>query len=160
MTSAGNLLVGYEIFALKLPFFPPSLDFRDFSDVVILLTSKMSATIDQHIFNDISAMNTKNMHHGPLIGANTNAIKTIGDDMNRPHAHINGSDFWLISRQRCAKNDPSGTPMSPEAMATIPNLYATLQLMYDFLLYIISILFGRGTYVIIKMVEICYFWSL
>lgn len=66
------------------------------------------------------------MVHGPLIGAITNPMKTIGADMNRPHAHINGSEFWLTTRKRCAKYDPSGTPMSPEAMATIPNLDATL----------------------------------
>lgn len=89
----------------------------------------MSATIDQHKFNDISAKNTKNMVHGPLVGAITNAMKTIGAEMKRPHAHINGSDFELITRNRCAKYDPSGTPMSPDAMATMPNLYATLQLM-------------------------------
>lgn len=126
---------------------------RGFFDVVILLTSKMSATIDQHIFNDISAKNTKNMHHGPLIGANTNAMKTIGADMNRPQAHISGSDFWLVSRNRCAKYDPSGTPMRPEAMATMPNLYATLQLMYLF--HIISVIRSLAEPLII----VNYYWN-
>lgn len=119
----------------------------------------MSATIDQHIFNDISPKKTKSMHHGPLIGANTIAMKTIGADMNRPHAHISGSDFWLISRQRCAKYDPSGTPMSPEAMATIPNLYATLQLIrIHFLLYTSSVEISLAEVIIkINYIEVVIF---
>lgn len=120
----------FWIYALQLPRLIPIRFVSFILLLYVLLTSKMSATIDQHKFNDISAKNTKNMHHGPLIGANTIAMKTIGADMKRPHAHISGSDFWLTTRKRCAKYDPSGTPMSPEAMATRPNLYATLQLWF------------------------------
>lgn len=82
--------------------------------------------MDQHKFNETSAKKMKKKHHGSLMCAITNAKKTIGDEMKRPQAHINGSQFWLMARIRWAKYEPSGTPISPDAMATMPNLYETL----------------------------------
>lgn len=128
LPSAGNSFCWFILDLRTIAvYFPPLRS--GFSPLfVVMLTSRISATIDQHKFNDTSAKNTKNMVHGPLICANTIAANTIGAEKNKPNAHINGSVFWLIARKRCAKYDPSGTPISPDAMATMPNLYATLQL--------------------------------
>lgn len=82
----------------------------------------MSATMDQHIFNESSATNTKKKHQRVLTSAKTNAKKIIGADMNKPTAQINGSHLWLRARNRWAKYDPSGTPMSPDVIATMPKL--------------------------------------
>lgn len=46
--------------------------------------------------------------------------------MNNPHAHMIGSHCGLFWRKRWAKYEPSGTPISPDSIATIPNLYDTL----------------------------------
>lgn len=63
------------------------------TQVSLLLTNSMSATIDQHKFNETSAKNTKVKHQKPFVRANTSAINTIGADMNSPHAQIIGSHF-------------------------------------------------------------------
>lgn len=46
--------------------------------------------------------------------------------MNSPHAHMIGSVLWCLWRKYWAINEPIGTPNSPDNIATIPNLYDTL----------------------------------
>lgn len=93
---------------------------------VVFLTNSISATIDQHRFNETIPRKTNKKHHDPSYDAVINAIKIIGADTNRPIAHICGSHWELICRPRCAKYEPSGTPTNPANIAIIPNSYDML----------------------------------
>jgi hypothetical protein len=46
-----------------------------------------------------------------------------------PMAHIRGHMRGYLGCNLCADSEPSGTPASPDIMAVMPNLYATLQTM-------------------------------
>lgn len=71
-------------------------------------------------------MKTNNNVHRRLTLAKIIPKYTIGDEMKSPRAQISGSQFGMIGRYFCARNDPNGTPKTPASIAVIPNWYATL----------------------------------
>lgn len=71
-------------------------------------------------------MKTKNNVHRRLTLAKIIPKYTIGDEMKSPRAQMSGSQFGIIGRYFCARNDPSGTPKTPASIAVIPNWYETL----------------------------------
>lgn len=80
----------------------------------------------QHKFNVTSAIKTQKKHQLVLKGATTRPKYTNGADVMSPKAQISGSHVKLTKRNRCARAEPSGTPINPAVIATRPNLYETL----------------------------------
>jgi len=86
----------------------------------------MSATMDQLRFRKTSPKNMSVKHTLPFTGANSEAAKRSGALIRSPMAHIMGSMRGYRDRNLCANSEPSGTPTSPDTIAMMPNLYATL----------------------------------
>lgn len=97
------------------------------SSVRLNLTSKISATIDQVRFRKSSAKNTKAKHSEALYLAVMQAKNTSGLDTSRPTAQMWASMRWYWCLSFWARKLPKGTPIRPDIIEMMPNLYATLE---------------------------------
>jgi len=91
-----------------------------------LLTSKISATIDQLRLRATSPRKTKAKPMSTLVRAKKNATKIKTDERTRPSPQIRGSDLGYFSLRRVLSIAPSGTPIMPETIVTAPKISETL----------------------------------
>ena len=96
-------------------------------NILWVLTRSMSATMDQLRLRKTSPKNMNIKHAVPFTVARREAANRRGELMRSPVAHIMGSMRGYRDRNLCANIEPSGTPTSPDIIAMMPNLYATLQ---------------------------------
>jgi hypothetical protein len=99
---------------------------QEIKNILCVLTRSMSATMDQLRFRKTSPKKMNAKHTLPFTGAKREAANRSGELTRSPMAHIMGSMRGYRDRNLCANSEPSGTPTSPDIIAMMPNLYATL----------------------------------
>jgi len=97
-------------------------------NILWVLTRSMSATIDQFKLRKTSPKNINAKHALLFTVARREAAKSSGELTRSPMAQIMGSMRGYRDRNLRANSEPSGTPMSPDIIAMMPNVYATLQI--------------------------------
>jgi len=100
---------------------------HEIKNILRVLTRSMSATMDQLRLRKTSPKNMNVKHTLAFTEAKREEANRSGALTRSPMAHIMGSMRGYRDRNLCAKIEPSGTPTSPDIIAMMPNLYATLQ---------------------------------